>query len=53
MGQLLPKRLETQIKLLQELGVLDKPVELKDVVTFDFIPDSAWPGGLKRMLQTY
>jgi NitT/TauT family transport system substrate-binding protein len=53
MGQLLPRRIETQIQLLQGLGVLDKPVELKDVVTFDFIPDSAWPGGLKRMLQTY
>jgi NitT/TauT family transport system substrate-binding protein len=53
MGQLLPKRLETQIKTLQEIGVLDQPVELKDVVTFDFIPDSAWPGGLRRMLQVY
>jgi NitT/TauT family transport system substrate-binding protein len=53
MGQLLPRRLEVQIKLLQDLGALDKPVELKDVATFDFIPDSAWPGGLKRMLQAY
>jgi len=53
MGQLLPRRLETQIKLLQGLGVLDKPVEVGDVATFDFLPDSAWPGGIKRMLQMY
>ncbi len=51
MGQLTPERLETQIKLLQELGVLDKPVKLGDVVTFEFIPDEAWPGGVKRTLQ--
>lgn len=53
MGQLTPKRIETQIKRLEELGVLEKPVALKDVATFEFLPDEAWPGGLKRMLQTY
>jgi NitT/TauT family transport system substrate-binding protein len=53
MGQLLPKRIETQIKILQGLGVLDMPVDLKDVVTFDFIPDEAWPGGLKPVRLTY
>ena len=35
-GQLKAARLEKQIKLLQEIGVLDKPVALKDVVSFDF-----------------
>lgn len=53
MGQLMTKRIETQIKLLQDLGVLDKPVALKDVATFEFLPDETWPGGLQRMLQTY
>ena len=37
-GQLKAARLEKQIKLLQEIGVLDKPVELKDVVSFEFAP---------------
>ena len=37
-GQLKAERLEKQIKLLQEIGVLDKPVALKDVVNFDFAP---------------
>ena len=37
-GQLKAARLEKQIKLLQEIGVLDKPVALKDVVDFDFAP---------------
>ncbi|HVU17248.1 MAG TPA: ABC transporter substrate-binding protein [Candidatus Didemnitutus sp.] len=53
MGQLTVKRLETQIGILQKLGVLDHPVEIKDVVDFEFLPDEVWPGGLKRMLQTY
>ncbi|MBI2515363.1 MAG: ABC transporter substrate-binding protein [Opitutae bacterium] len=53
MGQLTPKRIETQIKRLQDIGVLEKPITLKDVATFEFLPDEAWPGGLKRMLQTY
>jgi len=37
-GQLTAARLEKQIKLLQEIGVLDKPVTLQDVVSFDFAP---------------
>jgi NitT/TauT family transport system substrate-binding protein len=37
-GQLTPARLEKQIKLLQEVGVLDKPVAVEDVATFEFIP---------------
>ncbi len=38
MGQLDPARLERQIKLLQEMGALDRPVTLADVVTFEFLP---------------
>ena len=45
MGQLTSERLERQIKLLQEVGVLDKSVATKDVVTFKFLPDESWPGG--------
>jgi NitT/TauT family transport system substrate-binding protein len=37
-GQLTAARLEKQIKLLQEVGVLDKPVAVDDVATFEFIP---------------
>ncbi len=37
-GQLTTARLEKQIKLLQEVGVLDKPVAVADVATFEFIP---------------
>ena len=37
-GQLKAARLEKQIKLLQEIGVLDKPVALSDVVNFEFAP---------------
>lgn len=37
-GQLTSARLEKQIKLLQEVGVLDKPVKVEDVATFEFIP---------------
>jgi NitT/TauT family transport system substrate-binding protein len=37
-GQLTAARLEKQIKLLQEVGVLDKPVKVEDVATFEFIP---------------
>jgi NitT/TauT family transport system substrate-binding protein len=37
-GQITPARLEKQIKLLQEVGVLDKPVAVEDVATFEFIP---------------
>lgn len=37
-GQLTAARLEKQIALLREIGVLDKPVALADVVSFDFAP---------------
>ncbi len=37
-GQLTAARLEKQIKLLQEVGVLDRPVAVGDVATFEFIP---------------
>lgn len=53
MGQLTPQRIENQIKVLRELGVLDKSVKVEDVASFDFLPNEAVPGGLKRMLRTY
>ena len=37
-GQLTAARLEKQIKLLQEVGVLDKPIAVSDVATFEFLP---------------
>lgn len=37
-GQLTAARLQKQIALLQELGLLDKPVTVEDVATFEFIP---------------
>ncbi len=37
-GQLTPARLQKQIDLLQEVGVLDKPVAVGDVATFEFVP---------------
>jgi NitT/TauT family transport system substrate-binding protein len=37
-GQLTAARLQKQIDLLQEVGVLDKPVAVGDVATFEFIP---------------
>jgi NitT/TauT family transport system substrate-binding protein len=42
-GQLTAARLEKQIKLLQEVGVLDKPVKVEDVATFEFIPKPSNP----------
>ena len=36
-GQLTAARLQKQIDLLQEVGVLDKPVKVEDVVTFEFV----------------
>lgn len=41
MGQLNPARLERQIALLQEMGALDRPVNVDDVVTFEFLPPEA------------
>lgn len=40
-GQLTAARLQKQIDLLQEVGVLDKPVAVGDVATFEFIPKSS------------
>lgn len=37
-GLLTAARLQKQIDLLREVGVLDKPVKVEDVATFDFIP---------------
>lgn len=47
-GQLRPDRLERQIALLQEMGVLDRPVKLEDVATFEFLPESALPRELRK-----
>jgi NitT/TauT family transport system substrate-binding protein len=37
-GKLSATRLQKQIDLLQEIGVLDHPVKVGDVATFEFIP---------------
>lgn len=37
-GQLTAARLQKQIQILQEVGVLDQPVKVEDVATFEFIP---------------
>ena len=37
-GQITAARLQKQIDLLKEVGVLDKPVKVEDVATFEFIP---------------
>jgi NitT/TauT family transport system substrate-binding protein len=37
-GQLTAARLEKQIALLRELGLLDKPLKVEDVATFEFLP---------------
>jgi len=38
MGQITRARLETQLKLLRELGVLDRELRVDDVASFDFLP---------------
>jgi NitT/TauT family transport system substrate-binding protein len=48
LGQLTPQRLQRQIGLLQEVGVLDKPVGVDNVATFEFLPDECFPGGQRR-----
>jgi NitT/TauT family transport system substrate-binding protein len=40
-GQLTAARLQKQIDLLREIGVLDQPVTVADVATFEFIPKPA------------
>ena len=42
-GQITSERLESQIKLLQEIGVLDRPVAVADVVAFEFVPKPPAP----------
>ncbi|HEY8995218.1 MAG TPA: ABC transporter substrate-binding protein [Lacunisphaera sp.] len=37
-GQITAARLQKQIDLLREVGVLDKPVKVEDVATFEYIP---------------
>jgi NitT/TauT family transport system substrate-binding protein len=37
LGQLTEKRLQTQIELLRDLGVLEKPLKVEDVATFEFL----------------
>jgi len=41
MGQLTAARLETQLKLLSELGFLERPLTVKDVATFEMLPAEA------------
>ena len=42
-GLITEARLQKQIDLLQEVGVLDKPVAVTDVATFEFIPKPSKP----------
>ncbi|MBX3735467.1 MAG: ABC transporter substrate-binding protein [Candidatus Didemnitutus sp.] len=41
MGQLTAARLETQLKLLGELGFLERPLTVKEVATFEMLPPEA------------
>ncbi|MBI2511191.1 MAG: ABC transporter substrate-binding protein [Opitutae bacterium] len=41
MGQLTPARIETQLKLLSDLGFLERPLAVKDVATFDLLPSES------------
>jgi NitT/TauT family transport system substrate-binding protein len=41
MGQLTPERIATQLRLLRELGVIDRELQVEEVATFDFLPDEA------------
>jgi NitT/TauT family transport system substrate-binding protein len=42
-GQITATRLQKQIALLQEVGVLDKPVTVADVASFEFLPTGSAP----------
>jgi NitT/TauT family transport system substrate-binding protein len=42
-GQLTRPRLARQIEVLREVGVLERPLSVDAVATFDFLPDSALP----------
>lgn len=41
LGQLTAARLETQLKLLSELGFIERPLSVKDVATFEMLPPEA------------
>lgn len=41
MGQLTRARIETQLKLLRELGVTERDLTVEDVATLDFLPPEA------------
>lgn len=41
MGQLTRERIETQLKLLRELKVMDRPLRVEDVAALDFLPPEA------------
>lgn len=47
-GQLRADRIARQIALLEEVGLLDRPVKLEDVVSFEFLPEDALPAELAR-----
>ena len=41
MGQLTPERLATQLKLLRELGAIERDLRVEDVARLDFLPPEA------------
>lgn len=41
MGQLTRERIETQLKLLHELKVMERALRVEDVASFDFLPSEA------------
>lgn len=45
MGQLTRPRLARQIEVLQEVGVLERPISVDDVATFEFLPEVSRPAG--------
>lgn len=52
-GQLSSKRLEKQLKLLCEVGVIEKAIAELDFVTFGFLPDETFPNGKRPPLDTF
>lgn len=45
MGQLTAERVATQLRLLRELGVMDRELRVEDVARFDFLPPESLPPG--------
>lgn len=43
MGQLTAERVATQLRLLRELGVMDRELRVEDVARFDFLPPESLP----------